>query len=406
MITTKSIKPFITIHSLTLSFCCLSLIGCSYLSLFQRSDEEQTFAGELQRVLLRPQNVRQDLLDELLGERPLPVCEGTKCSFVYKGEAGHTVSVAGDWNGWNAGADLLDPVEGTDYYLLTKEFPPDARLDYKFVVDDKRLLDPQNPKTCEREDGPNCVLAMPAYLEPEEQKPRPDIRHGIIEEMAFESEILNGTRAVSIYLPPSYGRASGPHPFLIVQDGGNFIRLARFPDVADVLIEEKKVRRVVIVFVEPENREEDFLRSEAYLRFTVEELIPYLRIHYDIGKSREDCGVLGASLGAVAAFRLAWRYPELIGKMAGLSTCFERDESLTKMVRPLSSKPMQFYLDVGMFETHTPVSRLDRNRKMRSLLLAARHELTYSEHNEGHSWGNWRAHLDDVLMAFWRREPV
>jgi enterochelin esterase-like enzyme len=28
----------------------------------------------------------------------------------------------------------------------------------------------------------------------------------------------------------------------------------------------------------------------------------------------------------------------------------------------------------------------------------------YREFNEGHSWGNWRAHIDDMLVFFWGEE--
>ena len=29
--------------------------------------------------------------------------------------------------------------------------------------------------------------------------------------------------------------------------------------------------------------------------------------------------------------------------------------------------------------------------------------ITEQEFNEGHSWGNWRAHVDDMLVFFWGR---
>jgi enterochelin esterase family protein len=38
-------------------------------------------------------------------------------------------------------------------------------------------------------------------------------------------------------------------------------------------------------------------------------------------------------------------------------------------------------------------------RRMRDLFLAHGHALTYREVPEGHSWGNWRALIDEVLMA-------
>ena len=393
-------------HLLTFFVISLLIGGCSYLSTRPGPQGERSFAGALRQVSRQPQSERQAFLDNLVRDRALPVCEGEECFFLYKAKPKHTVRVAGDWNGWNPRVDVMKPIRGTRYYLLKKRFPSDARLDYKIIDDDQWLLDPLNPRTCEGGAGPNSELAMPGYVEPEELLPHPDIHHGVVEEMVFKSTILDGTRTISVYLPPGYGRVSSSHPFLIVHDGSDYVRLARFPDVADVLIAEKKVRPLVLVFVDPRDRDEEYGRSEKYLRFTVEELIPYLRAQYELGRNAEDCGVLGVSLGGFAAFRLAWRYPEVIGKMAGQSSYFGTDESLFEAIKNSPAKPIQLYLDVGRFEQDGAATPLGQNRRMRDLLGAKGYVLTYAEHNEGHSWGNWRAHVDDILTAFWPRIPV
>jgi enterochelin esterase family protein len=38
-------------------------------------------------------------------------------------------------------------------------------------------------------------------------------------------------------------------------------------------------------------------------------------------------------------------------------------------------------------------------RRMRDIMQVRGHTLTYQEVPEGHSWGNWRALIDEVLMA-------
>ena len=40
---------------------------------------------------------------------------------------------------------------------------------------------------------------------------------------------------------------------------------------------------------------------------------------------------------------------------------------------------------------------------MKAILARKGYDLKYQEFNEGHSWGNWRAHIDDMLDFFWGR---
>ena len=236
---------------------CVSLFvsflttGCAWFRPKEPPKEPVTFSERLDRILKGKSSKAQVALDTLLSGKTMPVYEGAKCFFFYKATPNRTVAVAGDWNAWDAGADILQPIPKTDYYFLTKEFPLNARLDYQIVDNGKRMTDPRNPRTCEGESGPNSEIAMPEYQEPDELNVPDDVPEGVLEEMVFESTILSGTRALSIYLPPAYGREYGPHPFLIVQDGAEFIRLANFPRVVDFLIQKQKIRRVVLVFVEP-----------------------------------------------------------------------------------------------------------------------------------------------------------
>ncbi len=396
--------PIIPIYCVSLLVCFLTT-GCALFRFGEPPEQPAGFGEQLDRILKGKGSNTQAALDTLLSGKTMPVCEGGKCFFFYKAAADRAIAVAGDWNAWDTGVDMLQPIPKTDYYFLTKEFPPNARLDYRIVDSGKWIVDPRNPRTCEGQCGPNSELAMPGYRVPEELNVPDDVPEGVMEELVFESEILSGTRALSVYLPPDYGREYGPHPFLIVQDGVEFIRLAHFPRVVDYLVHQQKIRRVVLVFVEPADRNVDY-ESEKYSRFIAEELIPYLRANYDVCKDRENCGIMGASLGALAAFRTALKYPEVFGKVAGQSVCFGTDDQLFQAVQNGSGKTLQFYFDVGLFETNPEMSLLTQSRRMRDLLAAQGCAFTYNEHPEGHSWGNWRAHLDDILLSFWPRNAV
>ena len=47
----------------------------------------------------------------------------------------------------------------------------------------------------------------------------------------------------------------------------------------------------------------------------------------------------------------------------------------------------------GIFDYFVP-----SNRSLRDALESHQYNYAYAEFNEGHSWGNWRAHLDDLLI--------
>ena len=65
--------------------------------------------------------------------------------FLYRGPA-TLVALAGDMNGWTP-SEAFTPVSGTNLLYLSREYELDARLDYKFVLNDKDwIFDPMNPR--------------------------------------------------------------------------------------------------------------------------------------------------------------------------------------------------------------------------------------------------------------------
>ncbi len=59
---------------------------------------------------------------------------------------------------------------------------------------------------------------------------------------------------------------------------------------------------------------------------------------------------------------------------------------------------VRFSFDVGTYDIP---GFLESNRRLRDTFKARGLRLDrYKEFHEGHSWGNWRAHLDDILTLF------
>ena len=110
--------------------------------------------------------------------------------------------------------------------------------------------------------------------------------------------------------------------------------------------------------------------------------------------------IMGASLGGAISLMVAMDRPDIFGNCGSQSGAFEVDEGrLLTMVEQNPAKPVAVYLDCGTFGDLTA-----ENRSMNGLLAAKGYMVMYQEFNEGHSWGNWRAHVDDMLVFFWGKE--
>ena len=113
-------------------------------------------------------------------EQGIPFIEDSNANFIYLGNT-NTISVAGDFNGWNPNANMMNNLTQTSFWYFSKIFEMNARLDYKFVLNGNNwILDPENPHTITGGYGPNSELAMPEYIQPWEIEYNPVIEHGSI----------------------------------------------------------------------------------------------------------------------------------------------------------------------------------------------------------------------------------
>ena len=82
----------------------------------------------------------------------------------YTNEGAQTVSVAGEFNGWNTGATPL--ARGVDRVWTTTLHLEPGDYAYKFVVDGNWLLDPGNPQRKTTDGVENSLLAVPLPAPP------------------------------------------------------------------------------------------------------------------------------------------------------------------------------------------------------------------------------------------------
>ena len=61
--------------------------------------------------------------------------------------------------------------------------------------------------------------------------------------------------------------------------------------------------------------------------------------------------------------------------------------------------PLDFYLEVGRYETTLPFSHLLETRRLRDVLEAKGYRVTYSEFVGGHDEVCWRGSFADAIIA-------
>lgn len=364
--------------------------------------EAQDFSAFLDRIYRAPMEAKAALVDSFLNAQPsFPVIEkDTLVHFIYTGQA-NSVTVPGDANQWDANSDRLTRIYGTDLWYLSKHYESDARLDYKFVVNGSNwILDPRNKNTCQGGFGPNSELRMPAYQFPEEILYRSSIPHGSFFDTSFYSSNLKNSRQIRVYLPPGYPQAVDSCGFILFHDGLEFVSLAYANNVLDYLIYQRTIEPVIAVFVPPVSRTAEYagnLRSQ-FTDFIIGELVPWLYRKYPIRRAPQWHATLGASNGGNIALWLGVSHPEVFGKVGAFSSNVQSD--ITNILSSSQLLPLQFYLDIGTYDIAVLIPLV---RNLKSLLETKGYPLTYYEWHEGHSWGNWRAHVDIVLTQFFPR---
>ena len=295
----------------------------------------------------------------------------------------------------------MNKVPATNLYYFAKKFEPDARIDYKFIKDGNWILDPLNPHIVSGGFGQNSELAMPSYLQPATIRYNPSIPHGTISTFTFTSSYTGDSRKVSVYLPPHYDSSSLRYPSLYVHDGTDYLYLALMANVIDNLIQTKKIRPIIGVFISSGRDREGEYRLGKISQFTklmVKELVPYIDSVYRTDARASQRGTMGSSDGGHIALYLAVNNSGTFGLVGGQSSTIT--DLLRETVRTGPKIPVKFYLDVGTYDIYSTNYRfLELNRGFHDLLLSKGYTVTYAEYHEGHSWGNWRAHTSNILRT-------
>ncbi len=359
---------------------------------------EQTADSELQLKMAN------ELWDSLVAQKRIPWISNDTIIFLYKG-SGSSVHFVGDMTGWGIKEDYLATKIGnsTIWYLL-KTFPTDARIDYKVVTNGSNwTMDPNNPKQQLSGFGYNSAFSMPEYDSSVYLVENLNIAKGTLSEaQLISSSNLGHNVRYWVYTPTGYTNLSNLST-IYVADGQEYKQkgMGSMVTVLDNLIAANLINPVIAVFVDPVNpatsqnqRAELFLNNVNYADFFAQELVPFIDANYKTNPDALSRAILGTSYGGNNATWFGYQIPETFKLIASQSPAFQSNV-LTLYSNSATLGMSKFFITTGVInDTELYADQLEQ------ILISKGVPYKYMKVNEGHSWGNWSALLDEMLVYF------
>jgi enterochelin esterase-like enzyme len=135
--------------------------------------------------------------------------------------------------------------------------------------------------------------------------------------------------------------------------------------------------------------------NQTYLDFITEEFMPEIEDQYPISRNSQHRAILGSAMGGLTSAYFAFAKPGQFG-MAGIqSPAFWFKPKIYTFCDTPDNPPTKIYLVTGTFN-----DAQEGALKMKEILERNTCTYRYEETNQGHSWGNWRDTIDDILIYF------
>ncbi len=358
-----------------------------------------------QKDSLRVQSAVNKWWEERKKLGQVPLTSSDSSIFLYRGTA-TSVLWAGDFNGWGS---KPAPTQGkrirnTDIWIAPCTFPSKARLDYKIILNGKDwILDPVNPNQQYSGVGggsPNSEIRMPAWKRSPDQIPGEKTPRGLVSQHTIWSQKLGYEVDYQVYLPAGH-IAVAALPVLYVFDGNEYNdpRLGNMATSLDNLIASGSIVPMAIVFIDAREhanksnnrRTTELSLNEDFLAFVTDELIPAVG-----DKNAEARGILGTSLGGLSAAFFALSKPAVFPRVACQSPAYWYKPEIFGYVEKEIRPPLRAYISAGTFFDGAPEAK-----RMVEQLQKHGHSVKFTEVPEGHSWGNWRNLLSELLIELY-----
>jgi enterochelin esterase-like enzyme len=279
----------------------------------------------------------------------------------------------------------------------------DPRHRARFIM----AQDPADPKDA---DQAVSVLSLPGA------PPWPSPRAGAPPRLArysLGSHHLPGRRFVWVDVPRGRLSARRPLHLVIAFDGVTYQSAIPTPMIVRDLMRRGAIGPTALVLVGNalHARDRELAHNPGFVRFLVDELLPWLRDHHGIEVPPERTVLAGSSLGGLAAAYAALEAPERFGNVLAQSGAFlwsrsqrpDGPPALFEEYARAARSRTRFYLDAGRLETVVfpgmSKSLLDGVRGFRDILRKRGYPVRYVEFLGGHDYACWAATFGNGLRS-------
>lgn len=314
----------------------------------------------------------------------LALMQPTAVTFRVHAPHAEVVKIAGDAWGWDG-----QPMTATrgGWWTTRLQVAPDARIEYKFIIDGEWKLDPRAPRTPNGLGGENSVWTGPAYRATAPTDDRASRQWGI---SRTELVSAKGYRYQVVIARPA--GVTPNSPVMIYHDGAGYESHVRAIAQAANLVAQRRVKKFVLVLVESPDRMRDYGNDpKPYVEFVTNRLLPFVRQQTGVVARPSQTGTGGASLGGVISLRLA-------SETKAFGMAHVQSPALW-ISPPLRSASAYAGLDLKVALCSGTYERIEPDMEVLRRALppgSVRHDVTRPE---GHTWSLWRETFAPGLVS-------
>ena len=268
------------------------------------------------------------------------------------------------------------------------------------------ILDPANSLQMWGGLGPNNELRMPSYAFPQET-----VRNLATPQGTLTGNVLINSTSMGyginyrVYTPPNYAANNlRGLPVVYVTDGHEYAAdyLGSMPIVMDNLIASGTLRPVIAVFIDPRQpgnpgnnrRLSEYNMNANFANFVANELVPAIDANYRTQANADGRTILGTSMGGLNAAYFGATKSSVFHNIASQSPAYNQNSAIYSLYQ---NNNLQF---LNIFQTNGTLGGDNSGAdQMRSIWNARGYAYDTIVLNEGHSWGQWRGQLDDILTT-------
>ncbi len=210
-----------------------------------------------------------------------------------------------------------------------------------------------------------------------------------------------------VYTPSGYDENKlADLPVVYVTDGHEYAvdHLGATITIMDNLIADGLLRPAIAVFVDPRNptnpnqnrRASEYISNRAFADFLADELVPVIDGNYRTQADAAGRTILGTSLGGLNSAYVGATRPDTFENLAIQSPAFWADSTIYDAFR---DPDLAELVDIYMTNGSGIAGDNGGAFTMAGILNQFNYDYTFTTANQGHSWGQWRGQIGEILVG-------